>query len=130
MDDLTDADDLSDLAKRASKWDIIRKLGKLIAKYGKKAWDYIYCVGFNSMLRCGDEVWKWCEAEFRMIMLTDADSTLSAPRRAPPHGRLSVSVATFASAQRPRSVQGNREGRRPVSVRLHALVLGCGLVGT
>lgn len=44
------------IIKRQSKWRLAIKFAKLIAKYGKKAWDYIYCVGASSMWRCGDDV--------------------------------------------------------------------------
>ncbi|KAK0110184.1 hypothetical protein ONS95_002835 [Cadophora gregata] len=48
-------DDDSDLARRQSKWRLAIKFAKLIAKWGKRAWDYIYCVGASSMWRCGDD---------------------------------------------------------------------------
>ncbi|SPO05486.1 uncharacterized protein DNG_08173 [Cephalotrichum gorgonifer] len=52
---LDDAEgDEGNLEKRG-KLAIIKKFGKLLKKWGKKAWDFIYCVGFNSMLKCGDE---------------------------------------------------------------------------
>ncbi|OBT52961.1 hypothetical protein VE04_04948 [Pseudogymnoascus sp. 24MN13] len=43
------------LLKRQSRWRLAIKFAKLIAKYGKKAWNYIYCVGTSAMWRCGDE---------------------------------------------------------------------------
>jgi len=49
-------DDDSDLARRQSRWRLAIKFAKLIAKWGKRAWDYIYCVGASSMWRCGDDV--------------------------------------------------------------------------
>ena len=52
---LDDFEDDGTLVARG-RWSIIAKFGKILAKWGKKAWDYIYCVGFNSMLDCGDEV--------------------------------------------------------------------------
>ncbi|KFX88790.1 hypothetical protein V490_07400 [Pseudogymnoascus sp. VKM F-3557] len=51
--DLNDVDEK--LLKRVSKWRLAIKFAKLIAKYGKKAWNYIYCVGTSAMWRCGDE---------------------------------------------------------------------------
>ncbi|KFY15627.1 hypothetical protein V492_01869 [Pseudogymnoascus sp. VKM F-4246] len=51
--DLNEADEK--IAKRVSKWRLAIKFAKLIAKYGKKAWNYIYCVGTNAMWKCGDE---------------------------------------------------------------------------
>ncbi|OBT65084.1 hypothetical protein VE03_05190 [Pseudogymnoascus sp. 23342-1-I1] len=51
--DLNESDEK--LAKRVSKWRLAIKFAKLIAKYGKKAWNYIYCVGTSAMWRCGDE---------------------------------------------------------------------------
>ncbi len=51
-----DLNDDSDLSKRISKWRLALKFAKLIAKWGKKAWDYIYCVGANSMWKCADDV--------------------------------------------------------------------------
>ncbi|GLI78739.1 hypothetical protein PoHVEF18_007060 [Penicillium ochrochloron] len=44
MDDLNDDDD-DVLEKRVSKGRLAIKFAKLIAKYGKRAWTYIYCVG-------------------------------------------------------------------------------------
>ncbi|RMJ21127.1 hypothetical protein PHISP_08002, partial [Aspergillus sp. HF37] len=41
--------------EKRGRWSIIVRLGKLIAKWGKKAWAYIWCVGAESMLRCDDE---------------------------------------------------------------------------
>lgn len=40
--DLNETDEI--LAKRISKWRLAIKFAKLIAKYGKNAWNYIYCV--------------------------------------------------------------------------------------
>jgi hypothetical protein len=57
MDDLND-DDGDALEKRVSKWRLAIKFAKLIAKYGKRAWTYIYCVGTAPFWRCGDEVSK------------------------------------------------------------------------
>ncbi|KFY65804.1 hypothetical protein V496_02325 [Pseudogymnoascus sp. VKM F-4515 (FW-2607)] len=51
--DLNESDDK--LAKRVSRWRLAIKFAKLIAKYGKKAWNYIYCVGTSAMWRCGDD---------------------------------------------------------------------------
>ncbi|KFY32272.1 hypothetical protein V493_00350 [Pseudogymnoascus sp. VKM F-4281 (FW-2241)] len=51
--DLNETDEK--LAKRVSKWRLAIKFAKLIKKYGKKAWNYIYCVGTSAMWRCGDE---------------------------------------------------------------------------
>jgi hypothetical protein len=50
--------DLNDvpLNKRISKWRLALKFAKLIAKWGKRAWDYIYCVGANAMWKCADDV--------------------------------------------------------------------------
>lgn len=52
--DLNEVDEK--LLKRVSKWRLAIKFAKLIAKYGKKAWNYIYCVGTSAMWKCGDEV--------------------------------------------------------------------------
>ncbi|KAL5317131.1 hypothetical protein ACEPPN_014225 [Leptodophora sp. 'Broadleaf-Isolate-01'] len=54
LDDSNDDD--SELSKRISKWRLAIKFAKLVAKWGKRAWDYIYCVGANSMWRCADDV--------------------------------------------------------------------------
>jgi hypothetical protein len=54
MDDLNDDDD--SLEKRVPKWKLAIKFAKLIAKYGKRAWTYIYCVGTAPFWKCGDEV--------------------------------------------------------------------------
>ncbi|OBT73211.1 hypothetical protein VF21_08691 [Pseudogymnoascus sp. 05NY08] len=51
--DLNEIDEV--LSKRVSKWRLAIKFAKLIAKYGKKAWNYIYCVGTSAMWKCGDE---------------------------------------------------------------------------
>ncbi|OBT97880.1 hypothetical protein VE01_03915 [Pseudogymnoascus verrucosus] len=51
--DLNEIDEI--LSKRVSKWRLAIKFAKLIAKYGKKAWNYIYCVGTSAMRKCGDE---------------------------------------------------------------------------
>ncbi|KAH9225049.1 hypothetical protein DL95DRAFT_452766 [Leptodontidium sp. 2 PMI_412] len=48
-------DDDSELSKRISKWRLAIKFAKLVAKWGKRAWNYIYCVGANSMWRCADD---------------------------------------------------------------------------
>jgi hypothetical protein len=63
MDDLNDDDD--SLEKRVSKWRLAIKFAKLIAKYGKRAWTYIYCVGTAPFWRCGDEVCKLPQAWLR-----------------------------------------------------------------
>lgn len=54
MDELNDDED--SLEKRVSKWRLAIKFAKLIAKYGKRAWSYIYCVGTAPFWKCGDEV--------------------------------------------------------------------------
>lgn len=54
MEDLNEGDD--SLEKRVSKWKLAIKFAKLIAKYGKKAWTYISCVGTTPFWRCGDRV--------------------------------------------------------------------------
>lgn len=46
----------SNSMEKRGRWSIIVRLGKIIAKWGKKAWAYIWCVGAESMLRCDDEV--------------------------------------------------------------------------
>ncbi|KFZ01994.1 hypothetical protein V501_09696 [Pseudogymnoascus sp. VKM F-4519 (FW-2642)] len=51
--DLNEIDEV--LSKRVSKWRLAIKFAKLIAKYGKKAWNYIYCVGTSATWKCGDE---------------------------------------------------------------------------
>ncbi|GIJ88166.1 hypothetical protein Asppvi_007083 [Aspergillus pseudoviridinutans] len=48
-------DDEEDLEKRVPKWKLAIKFAKLIAKYGKRAWSYIYCVGTAPFWKCGDE---------------------------------------------------------------------------
>ncbi|KAH6710587.1 hypothetical protein BKA61DRAFT_578423 [Leptodontidium sp. MPI-SDFR-AT-0119] len=53
LDDSNDDD--SELSKRISKWRLAIKFAKLVAKWGKRAWNYIYCVGANSMWRCADD---------------------------------------------------------------------------
>jgi hypothetical protein len=53
---LIDLDNDSDLAKRVSKWQFAIKFAKLIAKYGKKAWDFFYCIGLNVGWKCSDDV--------------------------------------------------------------------------
>ncbi|KAJ5110324.1 hypothetical protein N7532_002969 [Penicillium argentinense] len=54
--DLTDIEEDDDLLqKRASKFQLAWRFAKLIAKYGKKAWTFIYCVGTSPFWRCGDE---------------------------------------------------------------------------
>ncbi|OWP01194.1 bacterial alpha-L-rhamnosidase domain protein [Marssonina coronariae] len=45
-----------DINKRISKWKLALKFAKLIAKWGKKAWDYIYCVGADTVWKCADDV--------------------------------------------------------------------------
>ncbi|PKX90732.1 putative rhamnosidase B [Aspergillus novofumigatus IBT 16806] len=59
-------DDDEDLGKRVPKWKLAIKFAKLIAKYGKRAWSYIYCVGTAPFWKCGDETvnslqsnWIW-----------------------------------------------------------------------
>lgn len=51
-----DLNDVDEITKRQSRWRLAKKFARLIAKWGKRAWDYIYCVGASSMWRCGDEV--------------------------------------------------------------------------
>jgi hypothetical protein len=51
-----DLNDDTHLNKRISKWRLALKFAKLIAKWGKRAWDYIYCVGANTMWKCADDV--------------------------------------------------------------------------
>jgi hypothetical protein len=50
-----DEDD-DNLEKRTSRWRIAIRFAKLIARWGKRAWDYIYCVHMATFWRCGDEV--------------------------------------------------------------------------
>ncbi|EAW19539.1 putative rhamnosidase B [Aspergillus fischeri NRRL 181] len=59
-------DDDEDLEKRVPKWKLAIKFAKLVAKYGKRAWSYIYCVGTAPFWKCGDETinslqsnWIW-----------------------------------------------------------------------
>ncbi|KAF7171945.1 hypothetical protein CNMCM5623_004220 [Aspergillus felis] len=54
------------LEKRVPKWKLAIKFAKLVAKYGKRAWSYIYCVGTSPFWKCGDETinslqsnWIW-----------------------------------------------------------------------
>jgi hypothetical protein len=44
------------LAKRVSKFDFAIKFAKLLAKYGKRAWNFFYCVGLNAAWKCSDDV--------------------------------------------------------------------------
>ena len=44
------------LNARQSRFQLAIKFARLISKWGKRAWDYIYCVGASSMWRCGDNV--------------------------------------------------------------------------
>lgn len=44
------------LEKRVSRIRIAIRFAKLIAKYGKKAWNFIFCVGTSPFWRCGDDV--------------------------------------------------------------------------
>jgi hypothetical protein len=53
-------DDDEDLEKRVPKWKLAIKFAKLVAKYGKRAWTYIYCVGTAPFWKCGDEVSYSC----------------------------------------------------------------------
>lgn len=53
--DMDEDDDDEDLEKRVPKWRLAIKFAKLIAKYGKRAWSYIYCVGTAPFWKCGDE---------------------------------------------------------------------------
>ncbi|KAF2748505.1 hypothetical protein M011DRAFT_457804 [Sporormia fimetaria CBS 119925] len=50
-------DDLDEtaLAARQSKFSFAIKFAKIIAKWGKRAWDFFYCIGLNAGWRCGDE---------------------------------------------------------------------------
>ncbi|KAF7133825.1 hypothetical protein CNMCM5793_005237 [Aspergillus hiratsukae] len=65
--DLQDMDEDDDsLQKRVSRWQLAIRFAKLIAKFGKRAWDYIYCVHMSTFWRCGDETinslqsnWIW-----------------------------------------------------------------------
>ncbi|OAG09175.1 uncharacterized protein CC84DRAFT_1201993 [Paraphaeosphaeria sporulosa] len=52
---LGDLDQAGGLAKRVSKFDFAIKFAKLLAKYGKRAWDFFYCVGLNAAWKCSDD---------------------------------------------------------------------------
>ncbi|PLB41638.1 putative rhamnosidase B [Aspergillus candidus] len=53
-DDDEESDDTEQtLQKRVSKWRIAIRFAKLIAKYGKKVWPYIKCVGTAPFWKCG-----------------------------------------------------------------------------
>lgn len=54
LQDLDDDDE--NLEKRVSKWRLAIRFAKLIAKFGKRAWSYIYCVRTAPFWRCGDQV--------------------------------------------------------------------------
>ncbi|KAH7385923.1 hypothetical protein BKA66DRAFT_569243 [Pyrenochaeta sp. MPI-SDFR-AT-0127] len=53
--DLIDLDNQSEFAKRVSRWQFAIKFAKLLAKYGKRAWDFFYCIGLNAGWRCSDD---------------------------------------------------------------------------
>ena len=44
------------LEKRVSPWSFAIKFAQLLSKFGKKAWDFFYCVGLNTAWNCADEV--------------------------------------------------------------------------
>ena len=53
---LDDLDQAGGLGKRVSKFDFAIRFAKLLAKYGKRAWDFFYCIGLNVGWKCSDEV--------------------------------------------------------------------------
>lgn len=48
--------DDEELEKRVSKWAVAIKFAKLLAKWGKRAWDWFYCIGLNVAWKCADDV--------------------------------------------------------------------------
>lgn len=54
--DLDDEDHDKTLGKRVATWRLAIRFAKLIAKYGKKVWPFIRCVGTAPFWKCGDKV--------------------------------------------------------------------------
>ncbi|KAF1974201.1 hypothetical protein BU23DRAFT_638389 [Bimuria novae-zelandiae CBS 107.79] len=52
---LDDLDTAGGLSKRVSKFQFAIKFAKLLAKYGKRAWDFFYCIGLNVGWKCSDD---------------------------------------------------------------------------
>ncbi|KAJ4406580.1 hypothetical protein N0V91_004523 [Didymella pomorum] len=52
---LADLDSEPDLAKRQSRWEFARRFAKILAKWGKRAWDFFYCISLNVSWKCSDE---------------------------------------------------------------------------
>jgi hypothetical protein len=51
--------DISDdqvLQKRVWIWDVAKQWAKIIAKYGRRVWDFIFCIGLDFAWKCGPKV--------------------------------------------------------------------------
>lgn len=45
-----------DFTKRQSRFQFAIKFAKLLARWGKRAWDFFYCIGLNLGWKCSDDV--------------------------------------------------------------------------
>lgn len=45
-----------DLVKRQNPAMVAARFGGLFKKWGKRVWDFFYCMGLNVAWKCGDEV--------------------------------------------------------------------------
>lgn len=52
----SDLDSEPDAAKRQSRWESARRFAKILARWGKRAWDFFYCIGVNKSWKCGNEM--------------------------------------------------------------------------
>lgn len=54
--DIDSLDSEPDLAKRQSRWQLAVRFAKIFARWGKRAWDFFYCISLNVSWKCGNEV--------------------------------------------------------------------------
>lgn len=51
-----DAEHDADSIVKRGKLDVILKLGKILKRWGGRAWTFFKCTGYGAAVRCGDEV--------------------------------------------------------------------------
>ena len=49
-------DDENNAITKRGKWQVILKLGKILKRWGGRAWTFFKCIGYGAALKCGDEV--------------------------------------------------------------------------
>ncbi|KAF3039954.1 hypothetical protein E8E12_009023 [Didymella heteroderae] len=48
--------DDGDLAKRQNRFQVAARFARIFLRWGKRAWDFFYCISLNVAWKCGDEV--------------------------------------------------------------------------